>query len=182
MFNILTGLKFSLLRGSFFLCKSNTWPTFRLWGNFEVLKVSFIRQETVWIMAGPHDFKIFAEILSTPVAFLILRFEIILEAWFVFTDLNENWGRFSGRISWIFLILGWSENSGSYCSPPPCTYVFCHIHKKVVEMAHTSVRSVTTLPLSDNTTGVPPSCPFLERNGLMVGQKSLDFGPPAQRS
>ena len=70
---------------------------------------------------------------------------------------------------------------------PPYTCILRYIYKKkkkkkVIEIEQTWVWSVTNVPLSDSITGVPPFCPFLERKSLMVGQKYLDFGPPAQRS
>ena len=37
---------------------------------------------------------------------LILRLEMILETSNAFTGLKENWGKFSGRFSLMFLILG----------------------------------------------------------------------------
>ena len=58
----------------------------------------------------------------------------------------------------------------------------CNIIKKSFKTLQTSAWPDIILSFSDRIMVVTPSFPFLERKGLMVGQKSLDFGPPAHLS
>ena len=51
--------------------------------------------------------------------------------------------------------------------------------KKELKMVQTSARSEITLSSLHRMTSEPPSDPFLDRKGLIVGHESLDLGPPA---
>ena len=108
MGNRLTGRKFSLLRGSFFLYKGETCACFSPAGNLPDLYVVFIRFEIVPLTVETHDFRIFAEILSTPVDFLMFKLDIALCTYVSVVGLNENWSSgFSRRLfSSIFSMLG----------------------------------------------------------------------------
>ena len=72
----LTGRKFSLFRGSFFLNKGTTCACLSPKGNFSCLYVVLMRSDIAPRTDGAHAFRIFAEILSTPVDFLMSKFEI----------------------------------------------------------------------------------------------------------
>ena len=87
---MLTGRKFSLFRGSFFLNRGKTCACFSLKRNFPKLYVVFIRFEIVPLTVETHALRIFAEILSTPVDFLMLKFEITLCTYVSVVGLKEN--------------------------------------------------------------------------------------------
>ena len=91
MGNRLTGRKFFLLRGSFFLYKGKTCACFSPAGNLPDLYVVFIRFEIVPLTVETYDFRIFAEILSTPVDFLMFKLDITLCTYVSVVGLNENW-------------------------------------------------------------------------------------------
>ena len=90
MGNMLTGRMFSLFRGSFFLNRGKTCACFSLKRNFPKLYVIFIRFEIVPLTVETHALRIFAEILSTPLDFLMLKFEITLCTYVSVVGLKEN--------------------------------------------------------------------------------------------
>ena len=78
----LTGLKFPLFSGSFFLYRGFTWAPFSPDGNLYDLYVVFMRSEMTPLTDETQDLRVLAEILSTLVAFFVSKFEMALCTYF----------------------------------------------------------------------------------------------------
>ena len=102
MGSMLIGRKFSLFRGSFFLInKGTTCACFSPKGSFfSYLYFVLMRSDIALLTDGAHAFRMFAEILSTPVEFLISKFEITFSTYISLVGLKENLfsGSFCGAI------------------------------------------------------------------------------------
>ena len=149
MLRILTDQKFALSKGSFFLFHGNTWPSFRLGGNFEVAKFKFIRSETVLLTAGPQALNNFCRNIVDSSSF-DTQVRDKLASWFWVAGLKE-------KMCWFFLegfprcYYTGMVRKVRFILFSPWAYVFCHVYekkkkKKSLKMLITSVWSVTTFP------------------------------------
>ena len=166
-------------KGSFFLWRGTTCAPFKLARNWHLRKVILIRLATVPCIELVHDLIIFADILSTPVDFLGSIFDKIFITSESETGRNENFSVLGCKFSDIIWMLGCSLRFVIWQSLPIFLSIFA---KNVLKTVQTSAWSEITWSFSFRITSDPPSDPFFDRKGLIVGQKSLDFGPPAPLS
>ena len=153
-----------------------TWACFRLFGNTWLSKLKFMRSVIGWAMVVEQDFRILAEMPSTPVALFVCNFEIDfwIESAFVWVNWNCSWG--TSCWSLTFKILGCWVKSLTLLDPMS----LATFTKKSLNTEHTSFWSDIIWPPSFKSIVGSSLLPFLDRKGFMVGQKSLDFGPPWQ--
>lgn len=131
------------------------------------------------VTTGFASLIIFAEMPSKPVAFFIFNLFICLSTKVGVTGLNVKVSVFVlGLFVFIACILGWFSSITVFGFP----IFLATFMKKSLKISDTFLGSFTMSLFSLKVIELFVFTPLLDKKGFIVGQKSLDFGPPAHLS
>ena len=125
-----------------------------------------------------QDFMIFAGMPSTPVAFFEL--DLVMNV-FMISEVTGLKSKAVGAGMWavIFWMLGWFNMSSGIGTDDMSWAAFT---KNSFRVLATEIWFDMILSFSESIITGSFKSPLFDKNGFMVGQKSLDLGPPAHLS